>query len=42
MSDSPKPVSAADGPVAVTGSADNIGSHIVLNLARHGYTVRDE
>ena len=33
-------VSPADGPVAVTGSAGYIGSHIVLNLVRHGYTVR--
>ena len=30
----------ADGPVAVTGSAGYIGSHIVLNLVRHGYSVR--
>ena len=29
-----------DGPVAVTGSAGYIGSHIVLNLVRHGYDVR--
>lgn len=29
-----------DGPVVVTGSAGYIGSHIVLNLVRHGYEVR--
>ena len=29
-----------DGPVAVTGSAGYIGSHIVLNLVQHGYAVR--
>ncbi|MFP6584541.1 MAG: NAD-dependent epimerase/dehydratase family protein [Candidatus Hydrogenedentota bacterium] len=34
------PVSPADGPVSVTGSAGYIGSHIVLNLVQHGYTVR--
>ena len=33
-------VSPKDGPVAVTGSAGYIGSHIVLNLVRHGYMVR--
>ena len=34
------PISPADGPVAVTGSAGYIGSHIVLNLVKHGYRVR--
>ena len=34
------PVSPSDGPVAVTGSAGYIGSHIVHNLVRNGYTVR--
>lgn len=34
------PIGPGDGPVAVTGSAGYIGSHIVLNLVRHGYTVR--
>ncbi len=34
------PIGPEDGPVAVTGSAGYIGSHIVLNLVRHGYTVR--
>jgi nucleoside-diphosphate-sugar epimerase len=34
------PISPTDGPVAVTGSAGYIGSHIVLNLVKHGYTVR--
>lgn len=29
-----------DGPVAVTGSGGYIGSHIVLNLVKHGYEVR--
>lgn len=42
MSDNsqPKPVGPADGPVAVTGSSGYIGSHIVLNLLKRGYTVR--
>lgn len=42
MSDNsqPKPVTSADGPVAVTGSGGYIGSHIVLNLVKHGYAVR--
>ncbi|MYA17521.1 MAG: NAD-dependent epimerase/dehydratase family protein, partial [Gammaproteobacteria bacterium] len=34
------PVSPSDGPVAVTGSGGYIGSHIVLDLVRSGYTVR--
>lgn len=34
------PIGPKDGPVAVTGSAGYIGSHIVLNLVQHGYTVR--
>lgn len=34
------PISHRDGPVAVTGSTGYIGSHIVLNLVKHGYEVR--
>ena len=34
------PINPSDGPVAVTGSAGYIGSHIVLNLVKHGYSVR--
>ena len=34
------PVAPSDGPVAVTGSGGYIGSHIVLDLVRSGYTVR--
>lgn len=35
-----EPITPNDGPVTVTGSAGYIGSHIVENLVRHGYTVR--
>ncbi|MCY3810561.1 MAG: NAD-dependent epimerase/dehydratase family protein [Gammaproteobacteria bacterium] len=34
------PIGPHDGPVAVTGSAGYIGSHIVKDLIEHGYTVR--
>lgn len=34
------PIGPQDGPVAVTGSAGYIGSHIVKDLVEHGYTVR--
>jgi len=34
------PISPTTGPVAVTGSAGYIGSHIVLSLVQAGYTVR--
>ena len=33
-------VTAADGPIAVTGSSGYIGSWIVQDLAEQGYTVR--
>ena len=36
----PTPITPELGPVAVTGSAGYIGSHIVRNLVEHGYTVR--
>lgn len=34
------PIGPHDAPVAVTGSAGYIGSHIVKDLIDHGYTVR--
>ena len=34
------PVTPSDGPVAVTGCAGYIGSHVCLNLLKNGYTVR--
>ena len=33
-------VTAADGPIAVTGSSGYIGSWLVQDLAEQGYTVR--
>lgn len=34
------PINSSEGPVAVTGSAGYIGSHIVKTLVEHGYDVR--
>ena len=36
----PGPISAADGPVAVTGASGYIGASVCHNLVQHGYTVR--
>ena len=32
-------VKSLDGPVAVTGASGYIGSHVVVALMKHGYTV---
>ena len=36
----PGPITAADGPVAVTGASGYIGANVCQNLVQHGYTVR--
>ena len=32
-------VTPSDGPVAVTGASGYVGSHVVLTLVKHGFTV---
>lgn len=32
-------VTSSDGPVAVTGASGYVGSHVVLALMKHGYTI---